>query len=86
MPLAAAVDLMLAEATLATTDDGPHGHLCAADAATAAYEAGARSLVLTHFPTANPEWLRARRDEAAAVFPGTIHIGQPGDTFPIRSA
>jgi ribonuclease BN (tRNA processing enzyme) len=85
VPLASEVDLLLAEATLVETDPGPHGHLSATDAGRAAQAAGARSLVLTHFPTADPAWLRARRQEAAAVFPGTIHIGQPGDTFPIRA-
>jgi ribonuclease BN (tRNA processing enzyme) len=33
LPLAADADLFLAEATLTATDQGPHGHLSAADAA-----------------------------------------------------
>lgn len=82
-PLAAGADLLLAEATLDRTDHGPHGHLSAADAARAAQDAGARGLVLTHFPSADPGWLRSRRDEAAAVFTGPISLAQPGQTFPV---
>ena len=81
LPLAADADLLLAEATLAATDHGPHGHLSAADAGRAAQAAGARALVLTHFPSADPAWLRARRDEAARVFTGTVHLARPGETF-----
>jgi ribonuclease BN (tRNA processing enzyme) len=81
--LAAGADLLLAEATLPVTDHGPHGHLSAADAARAAQTAGARTLVLTHFPSADPEWLLARRDEAARAFTGFIHLARPGMTFEI---
>jgi ribonuclease BN (tRNA processing enzyme) len=83
LPLAASADLLLAEATLTATDHGPHGHLSAADAARAARDAGARVLVLTHFPSADPDWLDARRDEAAREFAGDIHLARPGATFEV---
>jgi ribonuclease BN (tRNA processing enzyme) len=83
LPLAAGTDLLLAEATLTATDHGPHGHLSAADAARAARDARARALVLTHFPSADPGWLLARRDEAAREFAGAIHLARPGATFEI---
>lgn len=83
LPLAAGADLLLAEATLTVTDHGPHGHLSAADAARAARDAGARALLLTHFPSAEPDWLLARRDEAAREFAGDIHLARPGATFEI---
>jgi ribonuclease BN (tRNA processing enzyme) len=86
LALAADVDLLLAEASLLTTDHGPHGHLCAIDAAQVAETAGATSLVLTHFPTADPAWLFARRDEARAVFRGEVHLAQPGQTFEVSAA
>jgi ribonuclease BN (tRNA processing enzyme) len=83
LPLADDADLLLAEATLTATDHGPHGHLSAADAARAARDAGAKALVLTHFPSAEPGWLLARRDEAAREFAGVIHLARPGATFQI---
>ena len=86
LTLAADADLLLAEATLPVTDDGPHGHLSAADAARTAQAAGVRTLVLTHFPSSDTEWLLARRDEAARAFTGTIHLARPGATFEIREA
>jgi ribonuclease BN (tRNA processing enzyme) len=85
LPLSAGADLLLAEATLAQTDQGPHGHLSAADAARAARDAGAKALVLTHFPSADPGWLLARRDEAAREFAGVIHLARPEATFEIGS-
>lgn len=85
LPLAAGADLLLAEATLTATDHGPHGHLSAADAARAADEAGAKALVLTHFPSADPGWLLARRDEAAREFGGVIHLARPGATFEVAA-
>jgi ribonuclease BN (tRNA processing enzyme) len=83
LPLAAGADLLLAEATLTATDHGPHGHLSAADAGRAARAAGARALVLTHFPSADPGWLLARRDEAAREFDGVIHLARPAATFTV---
>jgi ribonuclease BN (tRNA processing enzyme) len=86
LDLAADVDLLLAEASLLTTDHGPHGHLSATDAAQVAATAGAKSLVLTHFPMADPAWLFTRRDEARAIFSGDVHLAQPGQTFDIVAA
>lgn len=84
LSLAADVDLLLAESTLAVTDRGPHGHLSAIDAAQAAQTARAGSLVLTHFPSADPTWLRARGHEAADAFSGPVYLAQPGETFEVR--
>jgi ribonuclease BN (tRNA processing enzyme) len=75
--LARGADLFLAEATLAVTDTGPHGHLSAADAAAVAASAGARQLVLTHFQSADPGWLNARRAEATGIFDGPVHMAAP---------
>jgi ribonuclease BN (tRNA processing enzyme) len=83
LPLAAGADLLLAEATLTATDDGPHGHLSAADAAKAARAAGVGALVLTHFASAEPNWLLACRDEAAREFAGAIHLARPGAIFEV---
>jgi ribonuclease BN (tRNA processing enzyme) len=41
--------------------------------------------VLTHFPSADADWLLARRDEAARVFAGAVHLASPGMTFEIGS-
>ena len=86
LPLAAGADLLLAEATLPMTDHGPHGHLSATDAAQAAQAAGAKTLMLTHLPSADRAWLLARRDEAAQAFTGPVHLARPGETFEIRPA
>lgn len=83
LPLAADAGLLLAEATLTATDHGPHGHLSAADAARAASAAGVQALVLTHFPSADPDWLLARRAEAAREFGGDIHLATPGAVFTV---
>ncbi|WP_181781195.1 MBL fold metallo-hydrolase [Pseudonocardia pini] len=85
-PLAAGVDLLLAEATLATTDTGPHGHLSGADAGVAAAEGGVGELVLTHFVSTDPAWVTARRDDAAAAFTGPIRIAEPGLRMDVRTA
>ncbi|MGC0417173.1 MBL fold metallo-hydrolase [Embleya sp. AB8] len=77
-------DLLLAEATLEQTDNGAHGHLSAADAGRAAAAAGAGQLVLTHFVTADPDWLAARRAEAAAVYAGPVLLAHPGARFDVR--
>jgi len=83
LPLAAGADLLLAEATLAATDHGPHGHLSAVDAARVAQDADVQALMLTHFPSADPQWLLARRDEAARAFGGAVQLARPGLTFQI---
>jgi ribonuclease BN (tRNA processing enzyme) len=84
--LAGGVDLLLAEATLDATDNGPHGHLSAADAGAVAAEHGVGELVLTHFTTAEPAVLAARREAAAAVFAGPVRSAQPGLRIPVVRA
>jgi ribonuclease BN (tRNA processing enzyme) len=81
--LAAGVDLLLAEASLDHTDHGAHGHLCATDAAAAAAAAGAGELVLTHFPSADETFLKARVAEAARLFPRRVSAAFPGARFTI---
>lgn len=76
--LAAGVDLFVAEASLERTDQGSHGHLCAADAARAASAGGARELLLTHLPTSDEVWLKDRAAEAAQLFSGTVRVAHPG--------
>lgn len=82
--LADGVDLLLAEASLERTDVSDHGHLSAADAARAATEGGATSLVLTHLPSNDESWLTARRAEAAELFAGPTHLATPGARFHTR--
>jgi ribonuclease BN (tRNA processing enzyme) len=82
--LARGVDLFLCEATLELTDDTVHGHLTAAQAGEAAAAAGAGELVLTHFITADPEWLEARRADAQRFFDGPVHLASPGRRFEVR--
>lgn len=84
--LAHEVDLFLAEATLATTERGsrPRGHLSAADAARAAAASGARRLVLTHFTSTAPEWLRARHADAERIFAGPVDVATPGLRLDVR--
>ena len=81
--LASGVDLLLAEASLDHTDQGSHGHLCAADAARAAVAAGARELVLTHFPSGEETYLKARVAEAARLFPRPVSAAFPGACFTV---
>ncbi|MGP4016911.1 MBL fold metallo-hydrolase [Saccharopolyspora sp. 5N708] len=84
--LARDADLLLAECTLAAPDSGPHGHLCAEDAAEVAHRAGAGQLVLTHFSSADPGQLELFRDSAAALFAGPVHVATPYARFPIHQA
>jgi ribonuclease BN (tRNA processing enzyme) len=84
--LAADADLLLAECTLNEPDAGPHGHLCAEDAAEVAATAAVGQLVLTHFTSADPAWLEASRQRAAARFGGPVHVATPSARFPVRSA
>lgn len=84
--LADGADLLLAECTLTEPDSGPHGHLCAEDAADVAADAGVGQLVLTHFGSADPDWLEASRRRADARFRGPVHLATPFATFPVRSA
>ena len=82
--LAEGADLLLAECTLTEPDTGPHGHLCAEDAATVAEKAGVGQLVLTHFTSADPDRLAAHRDAATALFGGVVHLAAPHARFPVR--
>ena len=79
--LARDVGLLLAECTLATSEVGDHGHLCATDAGRAAAEAGARHLVLTHFGSSHRDWIAARRAEAAREFHGRLRVAYAGARF-----
>jgi ribonuclease BN (tRNA processing enzyme) len=81
--LARDVDLLLAEASLDHTDHGTHGHLCAADAARAAAAAGAGELVLTHLPSADETFVKARVTEAARLFPRRVSAAFPGACFTV---
>lgn len=81
--LAADVDLLLAEASLDHTDHSAHGHLCAADAARAAQAARAGELVLTHMPSDEETFVKARVAEAARFFPGQVSAAFPGARFPV---
>jgi ribonuclease BN (tRNA processing enzyme) len=76
--LAADVNVLLAEATLATPDTGEHGHLAGTDAGAVAAKAGADQLVLTHFASTDESWLEALRSDAAQIFDGPIHLATPG--------
>ncbi|MEU5695133.1 MBL fold metallo-hydrolase [Actinosynnema sp. NPDC020468] len=82
--LAAGADVLLAEATLTQPDPTAHGHLSGADAGTAATEAGAGHLVLTHFASGEPEWQESLHKAAAKEFPGRITLATPGLTLPVR--
>jgi ribonuclease BN (tRNA processing enzyme) len=81
--LAKDADLLLAECTLAEPDPGPHGHLCAEDAAAVAAEAAVGGLVLTHFSSADPGRLAADRQRAAATFRGPVHLASPNARFSV---
>ena len=81
--LARDVDLLLAEASLDHTDHGTHGHLCAADAARAAAAGGAGELVLTHLPSGDETFAKARIAEAARLFPRKVSVAFPGATFTV---
>lgn len=81
--LARDADLLLAEATLASTDTGDWGHLCATDAAQVAAAGGVGQLVLTHLGSADPPWAHAAKAEAERVFAGPVHLARPGAHYPI---
>lgn len=81
--LAASADILLAEASLAEPDPGPHGHLCGNEAGVVAAKAGVAQLVLTHFPSAEPAVLEATRAAAAEAFDGPIHLATPGAIYKV---
>jgi ribonuclease BN (tRNA processing enzyme) len=93
LPLAQGVDILLAEASLQKSaarmnrrDAQSHGHLSATEAGELAAQAGVGQLVLTHFTSADPTWLRARQQEAAAAFAGPVHVAAPGAQFTVTTA
>ncbi len=81
-PLLAGADLALCEASfLEGRDTGRGVHLTARRAATAAVEAGARRLMLTHLPPwTDGEQARA---EAAQVWDGDVELAAPGRTVQV---
>ncbi|OHV62747.1 MBL fold metallo-hydrolase [Pseudofrankia sp. BMG5.36] len=85
LPLARDVNVFLAEATRATTDNGAHGHLSATEAGRAAAEAGADTLILTHLVSAAPSWVDAQREAAQSVYGGRVLTAEPGAVFDVRA-
>jgi ribonuclease BN (tRNA processing enzyme) len=83
LELARDVNVLLAEATRATVDNGAHGHLSAAEAGSVAAEAGVGTLVLTHLVTAAPSWLAAQREAAQSVYGGRVLLAEPGAVFDV---
>lgn len=79
--LADGADLLLCEATRREPDNGPHGHLSATEAGCLARLAGVGELVLTHFMTRQPEWLRDLHADASHAFGGPVHLAAPGIRF-----
>ncbi len=86
VPFARGADVLLCEATLELPDDSQHGHLCAEQAGAVAAAAEVGELVLTHFVTADPGWLAARRDDARRAFAGPVHLAAPGSRFLVTRA
>ena len=85
--LAADADLVVCESTFADADAGLagfYGHLTAGQAGKIAAEAGARTLVLTHFSQRyTAEGLAKIADQAAAAFTGDIVIAADLDRIPV---
>jgi ribonuclease Z len=82
--LARGVDLLVAEATFLSSEEDladEYAHLTAGQAAGIAADAGARSLVLTHFSQRHPDE-SAFADEARAVFPD-VHAARDLDRIPV---
>ncbi|WP_430827833.1 hypothetical protein [Candidatus Protofrankia californiensis] len=50
----------------------------------AAAAADAGQLVLTHFISADPQWLAARQADASRVFSGPVHVAAPAAQFDAR--
>jgi ribonuclease BN (tRNA processing enzyme) len=82
--LAAGVDVLLAEATLAESDRSEHGHLSGGDAGRVAAEAGVGELVLTHFASGEEHWLDGLAKAAAEEFSGPIHLASSGLKLAVR--
>jgi ribonuclease Z len=85
--LADGCDLLVCESTFASADEGfatEWGHLTARQAGRIAAEAGARSLVLTHFSQRYEYGTESRlRDEAAEEFGGLITLVNDLDVVPV---
>ena len=85
--LARDADLLVCEATFADAEAGladSYGHLTAGQAGQIAAEAGARTLVMTHFSQRyRPEELAKFADEAAASFTGDIVVASDLDRIPV---
>lgn len=83
--LATGVDMLVIEATFLDEDAhlaDEYGHLTAGGAARAAAEAGAHTLVLTHF-SQRYRTLDAHRAEAARYFPGPIVVAEDLNRIPL---
>jgi ribonuclease BN (tRNA processing enzyme) len=81
--IARQAQILLAESTLAERpqdDETPHGHMTAAEAGALAREAGAGTLVLTHFEEALAE--RLLRD-ARSAFGGPVHLARERTSFEV---
>ena len=84
--LAHGAGLLLSEATLRSVEEDAQpperrGHLTPGEAAQAAREARAASLVLTHLPVeGDASWAR---DAAAAAFDGPIDVAEPGRVYEV---
>jgi ribonuclease BN (tRNA processing enzyme) len=83
LELAQGADLFLCEATRREPDRGPHGHLSAGQAGQLAQLAGVRELILTHFSTCEPSWLRDLQADASRAFDGPVHLAAPGSFFEV---
>ncbi len=83
--LARGVDLLVCESTYLSTEERDaraHGHLTAKQAGAIAREAGARTLVLTHFSQRYGS-TKPFVEEAASVFDGEIVAVRDGDRVPV---
>ena len=84
--LADRADLLLSESTLRSADEDAQpperrGHLTPAEAAEAARDARAGSLVLTHLPVeGDASWAR---EAAAGIFEGSIAVAEPGRSYEV---
>jgi len=81
--LAQGADLFLCESTRREPDEGPHGHLSAAQAGQLARLAGVGTLILTHFSTCEAAWLKGLQADASLEFGGPVHLAAPGSVFDV---
>jgi ribonuclease BN (tRNA processing enzyme) len=81
--LAKGADLLLCEATRREPDRGPHGHLSATQAGQLARLAGVGELILTHFSTCEPTWLRDLQSDASLAFGGPVQLAAPASVFEV---